>query len=239
MESWITAGFQPVSMNNAAEIEQLTAAFPEVEFLQASRDATGIAGKPMIFVDDLFAAMASCGEAVTGLVNSDILLRSSSNLPDLFRFNAANGLVFGSRIDIDQPQDCTGELYRIGYDYFFMDAETARNYPPTILSMGAPMWDYWAVLIPILRGRTCRYMNKVCAYHVRHERHWDNRLNIRMMKEIIDHSGIEFEGVEAVDFSNENIASKKLLGQFAVFILQFLEAHSKPVFRGPKFMPVK
>jgi len=229
IESWIENGFQPVSMNSAAEIERLAPLFPEVKFIRAHRDATELAGKPLIYIDDLLEAMAASGDKVCGLVNSDIIFRSHRNLPEWFHYAAVDGLVYGSRMDVDQPGDTAGEIYQVGFDYFFMDAVTAAGYPPTALSMGAPMWDYWAPLVAILRGRNCGKVDEVFAYHVRHEAEWDNTFNIRMMKEIIDHSGIEFEGIEGVDFSTLNSASGTVLHQFAQFILSFLASHSKPV----------
>ena len=57
IESWIENGFQPVSMNSAAEIERLAPLFPEVKFIRAHRDATELAGKPLIYIDDLLEAM--------------------------------------------------------------------------------------------------------------------------------------------------------------------------------------
>jgi len=232
LKTWVDAGFQPVSLNSPAEIEQLATPFPKVEFIETDRDATAITGKPFVFIDDLFAALAASGEEVSGLVNSDIIFRSSLDLPKLFHERAAGGLVFGSRMDINQPQDTAGELFRIGYDYFFIDTATARGYPPTSLSMGAPMWDYWTPLIPVLKGSNCSLMNGVCAFHVRHEQNWDNKLNIRMMKEIIDHSGIEFEGIAGVDFNTDDKSRVKILRQFAQFIVPFLETNSRLVFQA-------
>lgn len=227
LESWIVAGFQPVSINTVAEIGQLKPMFPELDFVPAGRDATGHAGKPLIYVDDLFTAVEQSGDAVCGLVNSDIIFRSKRNLPAWFGEIASAGLAFGSRLDIARPEDNAGQVYSVGYDYFFMNAATAADYPKTTLSMGAPMWDYWAALVPILRGRNCTLVNEVCAYHVSHEQVWDMTINIRMMKQILDHSGIEFEGIEGVDFSTSNALSKRVLNEFGRFIVPFLESRSK------------
>jgi hypothetical protein len=230
VESWLAMGFQPVSLNSAEEIDVLRDSFAAVEFINTHRNAEALAGKPLILVDDLFAAIAASGPGVSGLVNSDIIFRSTSPLPDIFREQAAGGLVYGTRIDIDEPEDTFGDEYSVGFDYFFMDAEIARCYPPTRLSMGAPMWDYWAVLVPMLKGINCRRMNAICAFHLRHEQQWDNELNIRMLKEVLDHSGIQFEGISGVDFSTENALSKRVLTQFGHFVLPYLEANSSPVF---------
>jgi hypothetical protein len=230
VDSWLEAGFQPVSLNSATEISLLRAPFPKVEFIETSRDAASIMGKPLVFFDDLTAAIAASGPGVSGIVNSDIILRSVHPLPDLFKEKAAAGLVYGTRVDIDEPKSTFGEEYTAGFDYFFMNSATARCYPPTRLSMGAPMWDYWAVLVPLLKGVVCRRMNEMCAFHIRHEQQWDHQLNILMLKEILDHSGIEFEGIQGVDFSTENDASKRILSQFGHFILPYLESGSSPVF---------
>jgi hypothetical protein len=230
VESWIKAGFKPVSLNRAAEIDLLSAQFPQVEFILTTRDSTATTGKPLVFADDLFAAISRTGGGVSGLVNSDIIFRSPLNLPELFGEKAAGGLVFGSRTDIDQARETSGELFRNGYDFFFMDAKTARVYPPTSLSLGAPMWDYWAALVPMLKGLDCYLMNAMCAWHVRHEQHWDKLLNIRMMKEILEYSGIEFEGISGIDFSTENDGSSRILRQFGHFIVPYLEANSRLMF---------
>ena len=170
--------------------------------------------------------MISCGDNVTGLVNSDIILRSSHSLPRLFEENVTHGLLYGSRIDIDHPDEKVGKTYREGYDIFFIHKDTIRLFPTSRLSMGAPMWDYWAVLVPLLRGHRCLKITRACAFHLRHEQAWDNELNIRMMKEIIDHSGIEFRGIEGVDFNSQNHRSKMVLHQFAQYIKSYFEKRS-------------
>lgn len=231
VRSWAEHGFEPHSLNTGDEIFLLRTRFPEVRFIEVERNAMDTIGKPFVFVDDLLSACRNSGDPVSGIVNSDIFFRAPVDLPALFAEHAANGIVYGSRVDLESCEARTGQVYEVGFDFFFMDRDTAGLYPRTKLCMGAPMWDYWAPLIPILRGRPCRFLNAMVAFHVVHEQAWDNEINIRMMHEIIQYSGIEFEGIDGVDFTTHNHASGRVLHEFAQFITPFLAQNSEPVFR--------
>ncbi len=124
----------------------------------------------------------------------------------------------------DRLKECFGQ------GRIFMDIDTVRLFPRTRLSMGAPMWDYWAVLVPLMQRRRCLKMNNTCAFHLRHDQAWDNAINIRMMKEIVDHSGMQFGALAGVDVDSADVDRVSVLRQFSEIVVPYIESHSRPVF---------
>jgi len=230
IRSWCQHGFKPCSLNRQFEIEALQADYPEVTFIKVERDAHDIVGKPLVYFDDFLGAINAGSDSVAGIVNSDIIFGSESNLPELFGKHAENGLVYGSRIDINNPTDTEGQVYFQGFDFFFMDRSITGIYPPTQLCMGAPMWDYWVPIMVIIKRLGCKKLKTPFAYHVKHPQQWDDALNIRMMREIVEHSGLNFADAGQVDFSSMNENSMRLLIRFGHSIIPYLKANSADVY---------
>ncbi len=171
--SWRALGFEVLSLNIPEEIASLRPQFPDVTFVPATRTAQERAGRPLVYFDDLLAALADTGRPIVGIVNSDILLRGTPGLSQRIAQESAGGFLCGHRVDIDAPDSTTGSLYQDGFDYFFFDRSVIALYPETDYAIGLPWWDYWAPAVPALNGVTLKRLVTPIAFHVRHNLNWD------------------------------------------------------------------
>lgn len=229
IESWLESGFEPVSLNCKEECQLLSDRFPQVEFRDVSRDARGVAGKPLIYVDDLLSAVANADEAVSGIVNSDIIFRSKFDLPAEFSRISSGGLVYGCRLDVDSARDTQGRIYDVGFDYYFLDKATASLYPTSELCMGAPMWDYWMPLISSKLKRPTQFLRNIVAWHVVHEQAWSQPVNLRMLGELVRASGMDFGAISSCDFESFDQRGIEALREFSQFILPYLYQNSQVI----------
>lgn len=216
-------------LNCAEECEQLLAQFPQVEFRQVDRDARKEVGKPLIYIDDLLAAVATADGPVSGIVNSDIIFRSKADLPAEISKITTVGLVYGCRIDIEAATDKQGRIYDIGFDFFFLDKKTARLYPSSKLCMGAPMWDYWMPLISSKFKQPTRFLRNIIAWHIVHKQAWSQQVNLAMLGEVVQQSGMDFGALARVDFELLDDRGIAALQEFAEYILPYLYQQSEMV----------
>jgi hypothetical protein len=61
-----------------------------------------------------------------------------------------------------------------GLDAFLLYGRAARWLPDTLLSMGAPWWDYWLVHAFIRAGRPVQAVEFPAAFHRSHPRNWSS-----------------------------------------------------------------
>ena len=174
VESWLSLGFEVLSLNVAEEIAVLQPEFPDVRFVAAERTASARAGRPLVYLDDLLAALVATGRAVVGIVNSDVSLRADRVFADYVAREARGAFLFGSRVDVDTPESESGEVFEGGYDFFFFDRRLAGMYPKTDYSIGLPWWDYWAPMVPALNGVPLKRLTTPVAFHVRHDLNWQS-----------------------------------------------------------------
>ncbi len=229
IESWLKAGFEPVSLNCEEECRLLIDRFPQVEFKEVSRDARVVTGKPLIYIDDFLNAVATADESVSGIVNSDIIFRSKTDLPAELSRIVPGGLVYGCRLDINSATDTQGQIYDIGFDFFFLDQATAVQYPSSKLCMGAPMWDYWMPLISSKLKRPTRFLRNIIAWHVVHEQAWSQQVNLCMLGELVESSGMGFGSISRCDFDRLDQQGVEALQEFSQFILPYLYQNSQMI----------
>ncbi len=229
IESWRKAGFEPVSLNCSVECEQLAGSFSQVEFREVSRDGRALTGKPLVYIDDLLAAVAAESGQVSGIVNSDIIFRSDADLPVELARVTGEGLLYGCRLDIDSPTDTQGKIYDIGFDFFFMNRELAGKFPSSKLCLGAPMWDYWVPLISSKLGYPTAFLRNIIAWHIVHEQAWSQQVNLFMLGELIKQSGLEFAWLNNVDFNSMDQQGINALQEFSQYILPYLFQNSQMV----------
>lgn len=229
IESWLKAGFEPVSLNCAEECEQLVGSFSEVEFRETLRDGSAEMGKPLIYIDDILAAVAAESGHISGIVNSDIIFRSAGNLPAELARVTGEGLIYGCRLDISSPADTQGKIYDIGFDFFFLNRELAGKFPSSKLCLGAPMWDYWVPLISSKLGYSTAFLRNIIAWHIVHEQAWSQQVNLFMLGELIKQSGLEFAWLNNVDFNTLDQQGINALHEFSQYILPYLFQNSQMV----------
>lgn len=173
VNSWLKLGFRVISMNSLEEIAVLQPYFPELEFVKVNRDGRDKFIKPYIYFDDCLAYFAKSQSRICGIVNSDIYLLREEFYSFLQK-EAVHSFVYGSRVDVETIEQLNGELFELGFDYFFFDKQIVSHYPQSNFLIGLPMWDFWAVLIPIYFRIPVKKVITPHAYHIIHKTNWDD-----------------------------------------------------------------
>lgn len=176
VQSWLDLGFRVLSLNVQHEIDELAPLFPGVRFVRADRDGRRAAGKPYVYLDDLLATLAREAQGVAGIVNSDIVLRAGQGLREFLAAQAADALVYGSRIDVDGLDDETGNRYHRGYDFFFFGRHLIAKIPSAEFMLGVPWWDYWLPAAFIMQRLPALRLDTPLAYHKRHGANYSGEL---------------------------------------------------------------
>ena len=177
ISTWHDFGFQVVAVNTDSEISSLKPHFPNIEFFSVAPRTPVKGGRVLVLFDDVLTCLQQSSTEVCGIINSDISLHSKVDFLPFILKQAKDSLVFGSRIDIDIAEVWEGTYYGKGYDYFFLDKKLLKAYPPSSFHIGAPWWDIWAPLLPILRGYNVKKFLTPIAYHVKHEAIWGEEWN--------------------------------------------------------------
>lgn len=176
IDSWLALGFAVISVNSCSEIELLSPLFPSIEFVVSDRNAKAKTGRAYIFFDDIRTALIASASKVCGIINSDIHLKAGPDFYAFVRRTAHDGLLFGSRMDVDSLDRNKGNIYFLGFDFFFFDRSVLACYPASEFCIGAPWWDYWMLLIPIRQGKCCRELVSPIAFHLKHPMNWSFEL---------------------------------------------------------------
>lgn len=167
--SWLELGIEVVSINSRKEIDLLEKHFPGVRFVAAGRTGEKLAGKPYVFLTDVFRALRATERPVVGVVNSDIILRGDPAMLNNLVLQACDSLLYGSRLDIADREDRDGKLYHHGYDYFFMDRRLLQLVTRgSRFMMGIPWWDLWLPTLMLKAGVTLKRIRSPFAWHVWH-----------------------------------------------------------------------
>lgn len=181
VQSWLERGFRVLSVNTAAEREQLAPHFPGVEFCPCEETARPIFGKDYQYLDALLDALARTGHPLCGIVNADIILRGEPAAWDQVCAAAGTRFVYGSRVNVQHAQAGHGTLLEPGFDFFFFPATMLPRLPRTGFIMGQPAWD---VFLPAWVAR-CGLPRAFCysplALHVEHPVQWDRTTNSRYL----------------------------------------------------------
>lgn len=216
--SWFRVGLSVKSVNTAPEIALLKEHFPGVHFIEAKRDARLVMGRPLIFLDDVLAALAMSEANICGIINSDIHLVADNQFHNLILEAARNACVFGHRVDVESLAKQEGVFYQNGFDFFFFDKKLCALFPPTELCLGATWWDIWFPLFLLLKNISLKRLLKPVAYHVLHENRWDeNEWNANCFRVISAIERLDFDRPFHKDLLlelNGNIHKKDYLGFF-------------------------
>src|SRR5262245_32315501 len=95
IRSLLACGFRVLSVNHPDEIPALAARYPEVSFIETTRDASIISGRRTPYIADLLHALATAAEPVAGIVNSDIVFEPSATWRTWLPSAATDALVMG------------------------------------------------------------------------------------------------------------------------------------------------
>lgn len=175
INSWLEIGFRVIAMNSAEEIAVLQPYFSDIEFVEVNRDGKGRFGKPYIYFDDCLAYFAKSDSKICGIVNSDIYFLKKE-FYSFIKKEAIHSFVYGSRVDVETIENLNGDFFELGFDYFFFNKQIVSHYPHSDFLIGLPMWDFWAVLIPIYFRIPVKKVITPHAYHIIHRTNWDHNI---------------------------------------------------------------
>lgn len=186
IDSWKRQGFNVISINSQPEIDQLQSEFNDVTFCKVSRSAIKTYGKPYVYFDDVLKFLGESNANICGIVNSDIHLLDD-RLHSYVKKEAENSFLYGCRVDIPSLDDLNGHVYAYGFDYYFFDSQLLSMYPKDEFCIGLPWWDYWAALVPALRGVPTKKLTTPVAYHITHETNWVSDSWVKYAKHITNY----------------------------------------------------
>jgi hypothetical protein len=172
IDTWLARGLRVLSINCGAEVPILAPQFPSVEFVDVGELDTQHTRRKLVYFDQLLTALKASGAPVCAIVNSDIHLRGGNDLTMRIADLASQGLLFGARTDVTSVQDASGAAYLHGFDFFFFARSVIDIYPASPFRLGAPWWDLWAPLVPLVRGIKVMNLAEPIAMHVRHDSTW-------------------------------------------------------------------
>lgn len=228
INSWINLGIKVISLNSAEEVAIVSQNFPDVPINTVNRTAEAATGKPYVFFDDVRSALLDEPSKICGIVNSDIMLNADPNLADFIVETTGDGLLFGSRIDIDSMTNLDGAKFIYGFDFFFFRKEVLELFPGSDFCLGVPWWDYWAPLVPIVKGVRCRELISPVAFHLKHETKWASGLYCDYGKMFADKIS-QFSQHTDLACNVTNASSPEQLNVFSLDILQYILNNSDKV----------
>ena len=173
VQSWIHAGFEVISVNNPDEIKELQPYFKGVRFVPAGRNGLKFYKKPLVFIDDLLAALKETQSDIVGIVNSDIQLRISPDQKEHMSRCAKDSLVCINRTNINQADAADGSAFIYGFDVFFFHRDSIDRLTPSLFCLGVTWWDYYLPLAAMLKQVPLSRLDENIAFHVNHKTNWD------------------------------------------------------------------
>lgn len=171
VSSWLGAGFEVVSLNRPEDIGTLQPEFPSVKFVAVARKSEEQYGANSVALSDLFSYFTQTDFTVCGIVEPDICLYGD-NLASRIAKEAANCFVYQAKDSVEAVQTYEGTAFP-GFGCIFFDRRLINNYPAEDFSLGQPWWDYWAILISIIRKIPVKRITTPFAYHITHAEHYD------------------------------------------------------------------
>ncbi len=172
--SWIDNGFAPVTVNAAAEDIGHVIGDQPVEIHRVTRDASAEIGKPLIFLEDVKTAILERADGPVVFVNADIEISMSERTRQWFTNLSPGKCAFLKRLDVDDPDAETGEVFADGFDLCAFHTEDLRRIDMGPFVIGVPWWDHWLPVAMIMAGLDHVGPEEAgIARHLIHEDRWD------------------------------------------------------------------
>lgn len=173
LQSWQDSGFLPVRLNAAAEDLSALNLPAAIARRTLTRDAGAVYGKPLPYFADIIAEMKRHGDGVVALTNADILLRLDAEDRRACRSLRPGQCIVSNRIDIDTPEDRTGEVFFHGFDFFALHTADLPDRLSDDLVFGLPWWDHFLPIWLYLSGLERMQIGTGAVLHLRHDERWD------------------------------------------------------------------
>ena len=176
--AWRACGFRVITVNAAAEVEYVSALYPDVEIFVADRDMAPLCGKPLVPLTAMIAALRATGSPVGAIVNSDVFVPPCP-LADWLtgKLLGEDGpdrhdCLFMTRQEVSHPASRVGPNYNFGFDAFFFDMSAIDPLDSDRLTIGLPWWDYYLPMALLLAGRDVGQIERLPLRHLSHLQKW-------------------------------------------------------------------
>ena len=168
IESWLSHGFKVISVNCSEETQILRNYYPAITAIEHDRTGHLLASKPVIFINDILHYLRQSNGKILGIINSDIFIHQTPDLPDKIIELCKGRLVFGPRMEVPAFNALNGQHDPFGFDYFFFDHSLVPIWPETNFCLGMPFWDHWFPLAALLEKKKITKMIGDQFRHIPH-----------------------------------------------------------------------
>ncbi|MEM9974112.1 MAG: hypothetical protein AAF771_08010 [Pseudomonadota bacterium] len=171
--SWRNAGFRPITINANTEalhplIEEL-----DVEVIRVSRDASEVAGKPLVYMKDFLSAACSRSSGAIAITNADIRLAAAPALVKAITTLERGACVLANRLDTQTPGSTSGKLYTDGIDFLCYHSQDLESFDADQFIFGLPWWDHFIPVNMLFRGVRPLDVPSDFAFHLEHDERWN------------------------------------------------------------------
>lgn len=227
IDSWLRAGFSVTSLNAESEIAQSQRLFPEINFQPVTRDASSECGRPLVYLDDVFAYLRKNGSEVCGLINSDIHLRTDEATIRYVVEQARGSLLLACRTDVESLDSRIGEVFKHGFDVFLFGRGILDLVPSSRFCLGQPWWDYWfpSCFINPRRPTPLKLITFPFVAHIKHSSDWNRDRNFEKYGL---HCMQYFEPAKRQELMKQPTEQLRLsIGLYSVQVAQAIWRHSQ------------
>lgn len=169
VDSWISEGFDVVSLNAREEIDALGPIASRVEIKELP------AGCRLPLIGDFLETVANSGSGFGGIINADCLMIPGSRLVERLRQNCG-GAVIAERLNISPTTLRPTGRHCYGFDaFFFATSALAAIGQGQSWRIGETWWDYWLPLAFYFRKVEIRTLPAPVLAHLDHDIAWDQK----------------------------------------------------------------
>lgn len=177
--SWKRLGFQIQSINDISDEEKFlnNPCYKHylqhgVTFIFTKNESREINGKTLPLIDSIIKHAAKT-HYISILINSDIILTESSKITKLLqRVIEENCLCVVSRYNFDEDINVC-EIEKFGLDTFIYPSSLISTIPPSTLTIGKPLWDYWIPFHFAINNLPIYSIHDRISFHKKHAKEWD------------------------------------------------------------------
>lgn len=192
IKSWLTTGADIISFNIPQEANKLRMIYPDVNFIEVSRDASSRFVKPYVYLSDMMSEATKLDCEILILINSDIIVRAvDDEYLAAIKAEARNSLVFGHRFDVDDiskisDRPVAGSPFVDGYDWFAFSRTNAAHLIKQPFIFGCPWWDLWLPVLASSQKIELCFASDSIAYHEKHEQRWNGEIFETLGLEVVN-----------------------------------------------------
>jgi hypothetical protein len=167
IRSWLEAGFEIYSIHFHDELPTIKRR-PGVNYvgIQRTDDDRPHDYKPSL--QAILGVVERVGAGLSGLINSDILLKNSPGWVDAIEREVAGSVIAVTRYETNEiDHTCIGRA-PWGIDLFFLDRSFIADLKYCGMRIGETWWDYWLPLWCYFLGAELKYVDDYIALHLDH-----------------------------------------------------------------------